>query len=66
VAAQRSDAGAIERGLFHQDGASGPASRALFIARYSSRAIHGEPAIGELLENRKTVTHYALEGVFDD
>jgi formaldehyde-activating enzyme len=31
-----------------------------------SRAIKGEPTIDELIKNRKTVTHYALEGVFDD
>ncbi len=30
-----------------------------------SRAIKGEPTIDELIKNRKTVTHYALEGVFD-
>jgi 5,6,7,8-tetrahydromethanopterin hydro-lyase len=31
-----------------------------------SRAIKGEPTIDELIKNRKIVTHYALEGVFDD
>lgn len=31
-----------------------------------SRAIKGEPTIDELIKNRKTITHYALEGVFDD
>ena len=31
-----------------------------------TRAIKGEPSIDELIKNRKTVTHYALEGVFDD
>ncbi|PWB78613.1 MAG: formaldehyde-activating enzyme [Methylocystaceae bacterium] len=31
-----------------------------------SRAIKGEPTIDELIANRKTVSHYALEGVFDD
>lgn len=30
-----------------------------------SRALKGEPTIDELIANRKTVTHYALEGVFD-
>ncbi|HEY8259793.1 MAG TPA: formaldehyde-activating enzyme [Methylosinus sp.] len=30
-----------------------------------SRALKGEPSIDELIANRKTVTHYALEGVFD-
>lgn len=28
-----------------------------------SRAIRGEPSIDELIKNRKTVQHYALEGV---
>ena len=31
-----------------------------------SRAIKGEPTIDELIANRKTISHYALEGVFDD
>jgi 5,6,7,8-tetrahydromethanopterin hydro-lyase len=31
-----------------------------------TRAIRGEPNIDELIKNRKTVTHYAMEGVFDD
>ncbi len=31
-----------------------------------SRAIKGEPTIDELIANRKTVSHYALEGVFDE
>ena len=31
-----------------------------------SRALKGEPSIDELIANRKTVTHYALEGVFDE
>jgi formaldehyde-activating enzyme len=31
-----------------------------------TRAIKGEPTIDELIKNRKTVTHYAMEGVFDD
>jgi formaldehyde-activating enzyme len=31
-----------------------------------SRAIKGEPTVDELIRNRKTVTHYALEGVFED
>jgi formaldehyde-activating enzyme len=31
-----------------------------------SRAMKGEPTADELIANRKTVTHYALEGVFDD
>ncbi|WP_036296616.1 formaldehyde-activating enzyme [Methylosinus sp. PW1] len=31
-----------------------------------SRALKGEPTIDELIANRKTVTHYALEGVFDE
>jgi formaldehyde-activating enzyme len=31
-----------------------------------SRALEGKPTIDELIANRKTVTHYALEGVFDD
>lgn len=31
-----------------------------------SRALKGEPTIDELIANRKTVTHYALDGVFDE
>ncbi|WP_457797362.1 formaldehyde-activating enzyme [Methylocystis sp. S23] len=31
-----------------------------------SRAIKGEPTVDQLIANRKTVSHYALEGVFDD
>jgi formaldehyde-activating enzyme len=31
-----------------------------------SRAIKGEPTIDELIANRKTIMHYALEGVFDE
>ena len=30
-----------------------------------SRAMKGEPTIETLIENRKSVSHYALEGVFD-
>ncbi len=30
-----------------------------------SRAIKGEPSIDELIANRKSVQHYALEGVFE-
>ena len=30
-----------------------------------SRAMKGEPSIDTLIENRKKVSHYALEGVFD-
>jgi formaldehyde-activating enzyme len=30
-----------------------------------SRAVKGEPTIEQLIENRKKVAHYALEGVFD-
>jgi 5,6,7,8-tetrahydromethanopterin hydro-lyase len=31
-----------------------------------SRAVKGEPTIDELIKNRKTVQHYALEGVFEN
>jgi formaldehyde-activating enzyme len=31
-----------------------------------SRAMKGEPTADELIANRKSVQHYALEGVFDD
>jgi formaldehyde-activating enzyme len=31
-----------------------------------SRAIKGEPGVEELIANRKTVSHYALEGVFEE
>lgn len=31
-----------------------------------SRAMKGEPTAEQLIANRKTVTHYALEGVFED
>jgi 5,6,7,8-tetrahydromethanopterin hydro-lyase len=31
-----------------------------------SRAIKGEPTAEQLIANRKTVSHYALEGVFED
>jgi 5,6,7,8-tetrahydromethanopterin hydro-lyase len=30
-----------------------------------ARAVKGEPTIDELIENRKTVQHYALEGVLE-
>ncbi|VFU10624.1 Formaldehyde-activating enzyme [Methylocella tundrae] len=30
-----------------------------------SRAMNGEPTVEQLIENRKTVSHYALEGVFE-
>jgi formaldehyde-activating enzyme len=30
-----------------------------------SRAIKGEPTVKELLKNRKTIKHYALDGVID-
>ena len=30
-----------------------------------SRAVKGEPTIDTLIKNRKSVSHYALEGVFD-
>lgn len=30
-----------------------------------SRAVKGEPTIDELIKNRKSVQHYALEGVFE-
>jgi formaldehyde-activating enzyme len=30
-----------------------------------SRAIKGEPTVDELIKNRKTITHYAMEGVFE-
>ncbi len=30
-----------------------------------ARALKGEPTIDELIANRKTISHYALEGVFD-
>lgn len=30
-----------------------------------SRAIKGEPTADQLLANRKTISHYALEGIFD-
>jgi formaldehyde-activating enzyme len=29
------------------------------------RAMNGEPTVKELLKNRKTIKHYALEGVID-
>jgi 5,6,7,8-tetrahydromethanopterin hydro-lyase len=31
-----------------------------------SRAMKGEPTVEQLIANRKTISHYALEGVFDD
>jgi 5,6,7,8-tetrahydromethanopterin hydro-lyase len=31
-----------------------------------SRAMKGEPTIDELIKNRKTITHYAMEGVFEE
>ncbi|MGE0195513.1 MAG: formaldehyde-activating enzyme, partial [Methylocystis sp.] len=31
-----------------------------------SRAMKGEPSADELIANRKSVQHYALEGVFDE
>ncbi|MDJ0448681.1 formaldehyde-activating enzyme [Methylocystis sp. JR02] len=31
-----------------------------------SRALKGEPTIDELIANRKTISHYALEGVFEE
>jgi formaldehyde-activating enzyme len=31
-----------------------------------SRALRGEPTIDELIANRKTISHYALEDVFDE
>jgi formaldehyde-activating enzyme len=31
-----------------------------------SRAMKGEPTIDELIANRKTVQHYALEGIFEE
>ncbi len=31
-----------------------------------SRALKGEPTIDELIANRKTISHYALERVFDE
>ena len=31
-----------------------------------SRALTGQPTADELIANRKTVTHYALEGVFEE
>jgi 5,6,7,8-tetrahydromethanopterin hydro-lyase len=31
-----------------------------------SRAIKGEPTVDQLIANRKTISHYALDGVFDD
>jgi 5,6,7,8-tetrahydromethanopterin hydro-lyase len=30
-----------------------------------SRAMNGEPTVDELINNRKSITHYAMEGVFD-
>ncbi len=30
-----------------------------------SRAVKGEPSVDELIKNRKSVSHYALEGVFE-
>jgi len=30
-----------------------------------SRAIKGEPTVDELIKNRKTISHYAMEGVFE-
>lgn len=31
-----------------------------------ARALKGEPSVDELIANRHTVRHYALEGVLDD
>jgi 5,6,7,8-tetrahydromethanopterin hydro-lyase len=31
-----------------------------------SRALKGEPTVEQLIANRKTISHYALEGVFED
>ena len=31
-----------------------------------SRAMKGEPTIDQLIKNRKTISHYALEGVFEE
>jgi len=31
-----------------------------------SRAIKGEPTVDELIKNRKTISHYAMEGVFEE
>jgi formaldehyde-activating enzyme len=31
-----------------------------------SRAMKGEPTVAELIANRKSVQHYALDGVFED
>ena len=31
-----------------------------------SRAVKGEPTVDELIANRKTIRHYALEGLFED
>jgi formaldehyde-activating enzyme len=31
-----------------------------------TRAMKGEPTVDQLIANRKTVRHYALEGVFDE
>jgi 5,6,7,8-tetrahydromethanopterin hydro-lyase len=31
-----------------------------------SRAMSGEPTVDELINNRKTITHYAMEGVFEE
>jgi 5,6,7,8-tetrahydromethanopterin hydro-lyase len=30
------------------------------------RAMKGEPTVNELIGNRKTISHFALEGVFED
>ena len=31
-----------------------------------SRALKGEPTVEQLIANRKTISHYALEGVFEE
>jgi 5,6,7,8-tetrahydromethanopterin hydro-lyase len=31
-----------------------------------ARAMKGEPTVDELIANRRTVRHYALEGVLDE
>jgi 5,6,7,8-tetrahydromethanopterin hydro-lyase len=31
-----------------------------------ARAMKGEPTVNELIGNRKTISHFALEGVFED
>jgi 5,6,7,8-tetrahydromethanopterin hydro-lyase len=31
-----------------------------------ARALKGEPTVDDLISNRKTITHYAMEGVFEE